>query len=55
VANKIKAIQRSFPLRAFWDDFKYHLMKWNIIKQLFPKVDLGIRQLIIFNEALLGK
>lgn len=30
-------------------------MKWAIVKQPFPKGGLGIRDLITFNEALLGK
>ena len=30
-------------------------MKWNIVKQPFPKGGLGIRDLIIFNEALVSK
>jgi len=30
-------------------------MKWNIVKQSFPKGGSGIRDLIIFNEAFLGK
>lgn len=30
-------------------------MKWNSVKQPFPKGHLGIRELIIFNEALIGK
>ena len=39
---------------SFVDDFKYHLVKQNIVKQPFPKGGLGIRDLIIFNEALFG-
>jgi len=30
-------------------------VKWNIVKQHFPEGGLGIRDLTIFNEALLGK
>jgi len=30
-------------------------VKWNIIKQPFPKDGLGIRDLVIFNDVLLGK
>ena len=40
---------------SFGDDFKYHLVKWNIVEQPFPKGGRGIRDLITFNEALLGK
>ena len=31
------------------------MVKWTIVKQPFPKGVLGIRDLITFNEALLGK
>jgi len=34
------------------DDFKSYLVKWNIVKQSFPKGGLG-KDLTIFNEALL--
>ena len=39
----------------FGDGFNHHLVRWNIVKQLFPKGGLGIRDLIIFSEAVLGK
>jgi len=42
-------------LLIFKDDFKYHFVKWNIIKQPFPRGCLGSRDLIIFSEAVLGK
>lgn len=40
---------------SFGNDFKYHLLKLNIVKQPLRKGGLGIRDLIIFNEAILGK
>ena len=39
----------------FGDDFGYQLVKWNIVKLPFSKGGLGIRDLIIFNVALVGK
>jgi len=55
VAYKLEAIQRRFLWGSFGDDFKYHLVKGTIVKQPFPKGVLGIKDLITFNEALLGE
>ena len=55
MANKLEVIQRRFLWGSFGDDFKYHPVKWVILKQPFPKRGLGIGDLIAFNEAFLGK
>ena len=55
MASKLEAIQKRFLWGSFGDVFKHHLMKWNIVKQPFPIDGLGIVDLSIFNEALLGK
>jgi len=55
VANKLETIQRKFLWGSFGSDFKYHLVKWNIIKNPLPDGGLGVRDLILFNVALLGK
>ena len=55
VANKLESIQRKFLWGSFGGVFKYHLVRWSITKNLIPDGGLGIRDLKIFNEALLGK
>jgi len=55
VANKLEAIQRNFLWGSFGSDFKFHLVRWNIVKQPLYLGGLGIRDLRLFNKALLGK
>jgi len=55
VAGKLEAIQRSFLGGSFGSDFKYYFVRWNIVKQAVTQGCLGIRDLCLFNEALLGK
>jgi len=55
VANKLEAIQRNFFWGSFGSDFKFHLIRWNIVKQPLLLGGSGIRDLRLFNEALLGK
>ena len=37
------------------DEFKFHLIKWDTICTSIHCVGLGVRNLIMFNGALLGK
>ena len=55
VANKLEVIQRKFLWGSFGSDFKFHLVRWNIIKNPISEGRLGVRDLRRFNEALLGK
>jgi len=55
VASKLEAIQSIFLWGSFGSDFKYHLVRWNIVKQPMTQGGLGVRDLRLFNEALLGK
>ena len=55
VAVKLEEIQRNFLWGSFGSDFKFHLVRWNIVKQPLILGGLGIRDLCLFNEALLGK
>jgi len=55
VANKLEAIQMNFLWGSFGSDFKFHLVRWNIVKQPLSMGGLGVRDLRLFNEALLEK
>ena len=39
---------------CFRSDFQYHLVGWNVVKQPVIR-GLGFKDLLLFNEALLGK
>ena len=55
VANKLEAIQRRFLWGSFGSNFKFHLGRYNIIKNPISEGGLGVRDLRLFNEVLLGK
>ena len=52
---KLEAIQRKFLWGSFGADFKYHLVRWDIVKLPMSEGGLGVRDLKLSNEALLGK
>ena len=45
VTNKLEAIQRKFLWASFGSDFKFHLVRWNIVKNPIPEGGLGVRDL----------
>jgi len=51
----MEALQRNFLWGPFGSDFKFHLVRWNMVKQTFSIGGLGVKDLRLFNEALLGK
>jgi hypothetical protein len=55
VANRIEKLYRDFLWGGLGDDFKYHLVCWSLVCTPIPEGGLGLRNLRMFNQALLGK
>jgi hypothetical protein len=55
VASRIDKIQRDFLWGGMGEGNKFHLVNWAQVCQPFHLGGLGIRNLRIFNKALLGK
>uniref|UniRef100_A0A2N9FL13 Reverse transcriptase zinc-binding domain-containing protein n=1 Tax=Fagus sylvatica TaxID=28930 RepID=A0A2N9FL13_FAGSY len=55
VARRIEKLQRDFLWGGMGDEHKYHLVNWQKICATLQHGGLGIRNLSIFNKALLGK
>ena len=55
VANRTEKLQRDFLWGGVGEEFKYHLVKWSKVRSLLSAGGLGLRKLMDFNCALLGK
>ena len=55
VASRIDNIQRNFLWGGMGEGKKFHLMNWSQVCQPLQSSGLGIRNLRLFNRALLGK
>jgi len=55
VANRIEKLHRDFLWGGLGEEFKYHLISWSKTCSPISEGGLGIRNLRIFNRALLGK
>jgi hypothetical protein len=55
VASRIDKIQRDFLWGGMGEGKKFHLVNWSQVCQPIHLGGLGIRNLRIFNKALLGK
>jgi hypothetical protein len=55
VAKLIEKIQRDFLWKGLGEEFKFHLVKWDTICSPISNGGLAVRNLKLFNAALLGK
>jgi hypothetical protein len=55
VGARIEKLQRDFLWEGIGDEFKYHLVSWFKVCNPISEGGLGIRNLVKFNRALLGK
>ena len=55
VAKRIECFQRNFLWGSMGEDHKLHLVAWDRVCSSIKQGGLGVRQLVPFNLALLGK
>ena len=55
IAHRIKKLQRDFLWGGLSNEHKYHLVNWQQICSPIQSGGLGIRNVAVFNKALLGK
>lgn len=55
VAQRLERLQRDFLWSGIGDEVKFHLVNWHTICTPIKEGGLGVRNLIQFNRALLGK
>jgi len=51
IGEEIRSYSEKILLGSFASYFKYHLVRWNIIKNSVPDGGLDIRDLRFFSEA----
>ena len=55
IARRIEKIQRDFLWSGVGDEHKFHLVNWKQVCSPIARGGLGIRNMLLFNKALLGK
>jgi hypothetical protein len=55
VAKKLERLQREFLWSGMGDETKFHLVNWHRVCSSIKASGLGVRDVIKFNQALLGK
>ena len=55
IASRLETLQRDFIWGDMGDEHKFHLVNWQQVCSPLQDGGLGIRNLSVFNKALLGK
>ena len=55
VAKRIECIQRNFLWEGIGENHKFHLVAWDRVCSPIQQGGLGVKHLVLFNQALLGK
>jgi hypothetical protein len=55
IARRLECLPRDFLWDGPDEESKFHLMNWKTIYSPIPTGMLGVENLMLFNEALLGK
>ncbi|KAG7965770.1 hypothetical protein I3843_08G016900 [Carya illinoinensis] len=55
IASKIEKLQRDFLWSGIGDEFKFHLVGWDKVCTPLRVAGLGVHNVRLFNQALLGK
>lgn len=51
----METLQRDFLWGGLGDEFKLHLVRWRNVREPLHNRGLGFRNLVLFNQAFLGK
>jgi hypothetical protein len=55
VPNHLEKLQRDFLWGGIGDELKFHLVNWDTICSSKALGGLGVRNMVLFNKALMGK
>lgn len=55
ITKRFEKVQRDFLYGGMGEELKYHLVDWESISAPIQQGGLGIRPVVPFNQALLGK
>jgi hypothetical protein len=55
IAQRIEKIQRDLMWGGLGEEFKYQLVSWDRVCEPLRCGGLGVKNLILFNQTLLGK